>query len=67
MLAKEYEMEQLKYSSKAIPLRGCNHPKFKWVDAAHTDRNEWIWDIVLFPSCRIPVNTKLVFICDISL
>ena len=29
--------EELKYSSKAIPLRDCNHPKFKWVDAAHTD------------------------------
>lgn len=37
MLAKEYEMEQLKYSSKAIPLRGCNDPKFKWVSAAATD------------------------------
>jgi len=30
-------MEQLKYSSKAIPLRGCNDPKFKWVSAASTD------------------------------
>ena len=30
-------MEQLKYSSKAIPLRGCDHPKFKWVSAASTD------------------------------
>ena len=35
MLAKEYEMkEEIKYSSKAIPLRGCDHPKFKWIDAA---------------------------------
>lgn len=30
-------MKELKYSSKAIPLRGCNDPKFKWVDAASTD------------------------------
>jgi len=38
MLAKEYEMkEEIKYSSKAIPLRGCNDPKFKWVSAASTD------------------------------
>ena len=38
MLAKEYEMkEEIKYSSKAIPLRDCNHPKFKWVSAASTD------------------------------
>jgi hypothetical protein len=30
-------MKELKYSSKAIPLRPCDHPKFKWVDAASTD------------------------------
>jgi len=30
-------MEQLKYQSKAIPLRGYNDPKFKWVSAASTD------------------------------
>jgi hypothetical protein len=35
-------MEQLKYSSKAIPLRGCDHPKFKWVNSAQTDvRRTW--------------------------
>ena len=38
MLAKEYEMnEEIKYSSRAIPLRGCNDPKFRWVSAAATD------------------------------
>jgi hypothetical protein len=37
MLEKENEMKELKYSSKAIPLRPCDHPKFKWVDAASTD------------------------------
>jgi len=30
-------MTELKYSSKAIPLRDHNHPKFKWVNAAQTD------------------------------
>ena len=29
--------EELKYSSKAIPLRDHNHPKFKWIPAAATD------------------------------
>jgi len=29
--------EEMKYQSKAIPLRGCNDPKFKWVSAASTD------------------------------
>ena len=30
MLAKEYEMrEKIKYSSKAIPLRGCTDPKLE--------------------------------------
>jgi len=34
----KYEMnEEIKYSSRAIPLRGCNDPKFKWVGAAATD------------------------------
>jgi hypothetical protein len=43
MLAKEHEMnEEIKYSSKAIPLRGHNDPKFKWVNAANTDiRRTW--------------------------
>jgi hypothetical protein len=43
MLAKEYEMkEEMKYQSKAIPLRGYNDPKFKWVSAANTDiRRTW--------------------------
>jgi hypothetical protein len=35
-------MEQLKYQSKAIPLRGCDHPKFKWVNSSQTDvRRTW--------------------------
>jgi hypothetical protein len=29
--------EEIKYSSRAIPLRGCNDPKFKWISAASTD------------------------------
>jgi len=29
--------EEIKYSSRAIPLRGCNHPKFKYLSAAATD------------------------------
>ena len=29
--------EEIRYSSKAIPLRGCNHPKFKYYSAASTD------------------------------
>ena len=43
MLAKEYEMkEEIKYSSRAIPLRGCNDPKFKYFSAANTDiRRTW--------------------------
>jgi len=43
MLAKEYEMkEEIKYSSKAIPLRGCTDPKFKYYNAANTDvRKTW--------------------------
>ena len=33
---------ELKYSSKAIPLRDCNHPKFKWTNSAQTDvRRTW--------------------------
>ena len=28
---------EIKYQSKAIPLRGCNDPKFKWIPAAATD------------------------------
>jgi hypothetical protein len=35
-------MKEIKYSSKAIPLRGCNDPKFKWIPAASTDvRRTW--------------------------
>lgn len=35
-------MEELRYHSRAIPLRGCNDPKFKWVGAASTDvRRTW--------------------------
>jgi hypothetical protein len=30
-------MEQLKYYSKAIPLRPCTDPKFKYRNAAQTD------------------------------
>ncbi len=30
-------MEQLKYYSKAIPLRHCTDPKFKYRNAAQTD------------------------------
>ena len=30
-------MSELKYSSKATPLRGCNHPKFKYYNASSTD------------------------------
>ena len=42
MLAKEYEMKEIKYSSKAIPLRGCNDPKFKWIPSTSTDvRRTW--------------------------
>jgi hypothetical protein len=42
MLEKENEMSELKYSSKAIPLRDHNHPKFKWIPAAATDvRRTW--------------------------
>ena len=43
MLAKEYEMkEEIKYSSRAIPLRGCNDPKFKYFSAANTNiRRTW--------------------------
>ena len=38
MLAKENDMKQeIKYSSKAIPLRGANDPKFKWINSAQTD------------------------------
>ena len=29
--------EEIKYSSKAIPLRGCTDPKFKYYSAANTD------------------------------
>lgn len=29
--------EEIKYSSKAIPLRGANDPKFKWINSAQTD------------------------------
>lgn len=33
---------EIKYQSKVIPLRDCNHPKFKWVSAASTDiRRTW--------------------------
>ena len=42
MLVKENEMKELKYSSKAIPLRDCNDPKFKWYGSAATDvRRTW--------------------------
>jgi hypothetical protein len=35
-------MEQLKYSSKVLPLRGYDHPKFKWVNSSQTDvRRTW--------------------------
>jgi hypothetical protein len=30
-------MEQLKYLTKAIPLRHCTDPKFKYRNAAQTD------------------------------
>jgi hypothetical protein len=34
--------EEIRYSSKTIPLRGHNDPKFKWVSAANTDiRRTW--------------------------
>jgi hypothetical protein len=34
--------QEMKYQSKAIPLRGCNDPKFKWVPSASTDvRRTW--------------------------
>jgi hypothetical protein len=34
--------DETKYQSKAIPLRGCNDPKFKWIPAASTDvRRTW--------------------------
>ena len=29
--------QEIKYRSKAIPLRGCNDPKFKWINSAQTD------------------------------
>lgn len=35
-------MEQLKYQSKAIPLRLCTDPKFKYRNASQTDvRRTW--------------------------
>jgi len=35
-------MKEIKYSSKAIPLRNCNDPKFKWYNSASTDiRRTW--------------------------
>ena len=34
--------EEIKYISKAIPLRGCTDPKFKYFSAANTDvRKTW--------------------------
>ena len=30
-------MEQLKYLTKAIPLRSCTDPKFKYRNSANTD------------------------------
>ena len=35
-------MKEIKYSSKAIPLRSCDDPKFKWYGSAATDiRRTW--------------------------
>lgn len=35
-------MQQLKFLSKAIPLRHCTDPKFKYTNAAQTDvRRTW--------------------------
>jgi hypothetical protein len=35
-------MEQLKYLSKATPLRPCTDPKFKYINSAQTDvRRTW--------------------------
>ena len=40
MLAKEHEMkEEIKYSSKAIPLRDCNHRPKVQVDRCGTHRH----------------------------
>jgi hypothetical protein len=34
--------DEMKYQSKVIPLRGYDHPKFKWVNSAQTDiRRTW--------------------------
>ena len=34
--------DEMRYQSKVFPLRDCNHPKFKWVNAASTDiRRTW--------------------------
>jgi len=42
MLEKEKEMEELKYSSKAMPTRLCTDPKFKYRNASQTDvRRTW--------------------------
>jgi tRNA/tmRNA/rRNA uracil-C5-methylase (TrmA/RlmC/RlmD family) len=42
MLEKEKEMEELKYSSKAMPTRLCTDPKFKYRNSSQTDvRRTW--------------------------
>ena len=42
MLAKENEMEPMKYKSRVIPLRDYNDPKFKWYNSSSTDiRRTW--------------------------
>jgi hypothetical protein len=42
MLAKENEMEEIKYKSRVLPLRNCDDPKFKWYNSASTDvRRTW--------------------------
>jgi hypothetical protein len=34
--------DEMKYQSKAIPLRGCTDPKFKYYSSANTDvRRTW--------------------------
>jgi hypothetical protein len=34
--------DEMKYQSKVIPLRGYDHPKFKWINSSQTDiRRTW--------------------------
>jgi hypothetical protein len=37
MLAKDNEMQKLKYLSRVTPLRSCDDPKFKWVGSSDTN------------------------------